>query len=89
MMKQFTRALIARLIAACFVLYLLLDIVKAYLQGGPEAPSGTMLAVSIVLLGGGAVLMVLLSLSTWRREQRAQEEQSQAAPEDAAEDTED
>lgn len=82
MISKCTRALIARLIAAGFVLYLLLDILKAYFQGGTEAPSGTMVAVSAVILGGGAILLVLLSLSTWRRERNAEAEQAPAEPED-------
>ena len=60
-----------RMIASAFVLYLLWGIVQNYIQGGPDAPSLTLLIVSIVLLGGGAAFVAITSYRTWKRAKAA------------------
>ena len=60
-----------RMIASAFVFYLLWGIVQNYIQGGPDAPSLTLLIVSIVLLGGGAAFVAVTSYRTWKRAKAA------------------
>ena len=61
------RVLIFRLIAMGAVLYWLFGIVKAYIAGGPEAPSLTLLIIAIVVMGGGAALVGVLTYQNWKR----------------------
>lgn len=71
------QALIFRLIASGLVLYWLLQIVRDYMAGGPEAPSTLLLVIACVFMGGGAVLIALLSIRTWKKakeEQKNEEE---------------
>lgn len=58
---------IFRLAAVAVVLYWLYEIVTAYLAGGPDAPSLTLLLVAIAVLGGGGLAVVLLTLKSWKR----------------------
>ena len=44
-----------RVIAAGFVFYSLWEIISAFLKGGEDAPSLTLLLLAIAVLGGGAV----------------------------------
>lgn len=59
-----------RLLAILLILYYLYDTVSGYLAGGPEAPSLTLLILTVVLFGGGAVL---LSVQSWKEYKRGQE----------------
>ena len=61
------QALTFRLIAVALVLYWLFGIVKAYFEGGPEAPSLLLLVIAIVVMGGGAALVGLLAYKTWKK----------------------
>ena len=67
--QKFNQALMFRIVAIGFVLYLLFQTVTGYFKGGPEAPSLTLLLVSIVVLGGGAVLIGWLTWKAWKAEQ--------------------
>ena len=60
-----------RLIASAFVLYLLWGVIRGYIEGGPEAPSLTLLIVSIVLLGGGAIAVAITAYRTWKKAKAA------------------
>ena len=60
-----------RLIASAFVLYLLWGVIQGYIEGGPEAPSLTLLIVSIVLLGGGAIAVAITAYRTWKKAKAA------------------
>lgn len=60
-----------RLIASAFVLYLLWGVIQGYIKGGPEAPSLTLLIVSIVLLGGGAIAVAITAYRTWKKAREA------------------
>ena len=62
-----SRAAMFRLVAIGVVLYWLFGIVKAYLEGGPDAPSLTLLLVAIVLMGGGAALVGWLTWKNWKK----------------------
>lgn len=61
------QALIFRLIASGLVLYWLLQIVRDYIAGGSEAPSLLLLIIACVFMGGGAVLIALLSIRNWKK----------------------
>lgn len=67
-----------RVLAAGYILYLVYQTVEMYIKG--EAESGIWLLIaSIVLLGGGAVYILISSFISWRKEkaelaQKAQEE---------------
>jgi len=67
--QKFNQALMFRIVAIGFVLYLLFQNVTGYLKGGPDAPSLTLLLVSVVVLGGGAVLIAWLTWKAWKAEQ--------------------
>ena len=56
-----------RLLAIGYVTYLCINMVKLYHEGGPEAPSLTMLILGLVVLGGGALFLSLLSYKEWKR----------------------
>ena len=55
-----------RLIAVGYIAYLCMNIVKLYIEGGPEAPSVTALVLGILFLGGGAVFLGVLTYKEWK-----------------------
>lgn len=57
---------IFRLIAVGYIAYLCMNIVKLYIEGGPEAPSVTALVLGILFLGGGAVFLGVLTYKEWK-----------------------
>lgn len=77
-----TRALLFRLIAAGFVLHLLGDTVLAYFRGGEQAPTPALLAVSCVVLGGGAVAILVIAFKTWKLEKNKAQSQEDELPEE-------
>ena len=79
--QKFNQALMFRIVAIGFVLYLLFQNVTGYLKGGPDAPSLTLLLVSIVVLGGGAVLIGWLTWKSWKAEKALAELQAEEAEE--------
>lgn len=62
------QALIFRLAGAGLVLYWLFGIVKAFFEGGPEAPSLLLLIVAIAVMGGGAVIVALIAFKAWKKD---------------------
>ena len=63
-----------RALAVGYMLYCLWQIVKMYMEGGEEAPSIWLLLLGIVVLGGGAVwiaVMTFLKLKQLKEEERA------------------
>ena len=64
-------ALMFRVLGIGVVLYWLYGLVSAYFKGGPDAPSLTVLLVGIVLLGGGAIVVSILTWKAWKIEQAA------------------
>lgn len=56
-----------RVLAVGYVAYLCVQMVKTYTAGGPDAPSLPMLIGGLVLLGGGAVILAVLSYREWKR----------------------
>ena len=76
---NFDRALIFRLVAIGVVLYWLMQTVVGYIKGGPDAPSLTLLIVSILVLGGGAVLTAVLTWKAWKAEKTLAELEAEEA----------
>ena len=56
-----------RLLAIGYVAYLGVNIVKLYIEGGPDAPSLTALILAMIFLGGGAVFLGILTYREWKR----------------------
>ena len=65
--------LIFRLLAVGYVGYLCVQMVQTYLQGGPDAPSLTMLITGIAVLGGGAIFLAVLTYKEYKRNKIAYE----------------
>jgi len=55
-----------RLLAVGYIAYLAVNIVKLYLEGGPEAPSLAAMILGVVLLGGGAVFLAVLAYREYK-----------------------
>ena len=68
-----TRLVTVRLLAIGFILYYLLDIVRGFLAGGPDAPSALLLILSILFLGGGSVW---IAWATWKEYKRIKAEEA-------------
>ena len=56
-----------RLLAIGYIAYLCANIIKLYAEGGPEAPSLTALIIGIVVLGGGAAFLAILTYKEWKQ----------------------
>lgn len=63
-------AVMFRVLAVGYVLYLCIQMIQTYTQGGPDAPSLGMLIVGVVLLGGGAAFLGILSFQEWKRNKK-------------------
>lgn len=56
-----------RLLAVAYVGYLCIQMIKTYTAGGPDAPSLPMLIGGLVLLGGGAIFLAVISYLEWKK----------------------
>ena len=56
-----------RLLAIGYISYLCINIIKLYMAGGPDAPSLTALVLGIVVLGGGAAFLAVLTYKEWKQ----------------------
>ena len=84
-----------RVLAVGYVAYLCIEMIKTYTAGGPDAPSLPMLIGGLVLLGGGALFLAVLSYKEYKAgkakydaymaELRAEAEAKRAAEEAADE----
>lgn len=63
-------AVMFRVLAIGYVAYLCIQMIQAYTQGGSDAPSLGMLIAGIVLLGGGAAFLAILSYQEWKRNKK-------------------
>lgn len=61
------QTMVFRLAAVVLVLYWLFGIVKAYFEGGADAPSLLLLVIAVVVMGGGSVFVALLTWKNWKR----------------------
>ena len=66
------RTLVFRGLAVGIVLYWLGDIILGFFRGGPDAPSLTLLLLSVAVLGGGAVFV---AVSTWKLWKKSKEDE--------------
>lgn len=84
-----------RVLAIGYVSYMCINMIKLYIEGGPDAPSLTGLIAGVALLGGGALFLAFISYKEWKRskveydaymaELRAEAEAMRAAEEAAEE----
>lgn len=84
-----------RILAIGYLTYLCVDLIKLYNAGVPDAPSLPLLIGGLVVLGGGALFLGIISYKEWNRskaeydaymaELRAEAEAKRAAEEAAAE----
>ena len=79
------RALGFRVVAILVVLYWMMQTVVGYIKGGPEAPTLGVLIASVVVLGGGAVLVGVMAWKAWKAELRLAELEAEEAAEAPAE----
>jgi len=61
-----------RVLAIGYVLWILKDLVKAYIAGGEEAPSLPLLIGAILVLGAGCVVVGIMSYKQWKQMKEAQ-----------------
>lgn len=55
-----------RVLAVAYVGYLCIQMVKTYTEGGPDAPSLPMLIGGLALLGGGALILAILTYKEYK-----------------------
>lgn len=56
-----------RVLAIGYVGYMCINIIKLYLEGGPEAPSLGGLIGGVALLGGGCIFLAIITYREWKR----------------------
>ena len=56
-----------RVLAAGYLLWMLKDLIKMYIEGGPEAPSLMLIIIAGVLFVGGAALILWMSYKQYKR----------------------
>ena len=61
-----------RVLAIGYVLWILKDLVAAYIAGGEEAPSLPLLIGAILVLGAGCVVVGIMSYKQWKQMKEAQ-----------------
>lgn len=80
-----------RILAVGYLIYCLWSIIKMYMEGGEDAPSLWLLILAIVVLGGGAVFIAVVTIQKIKQlkdEERARldEEDALLAAQEEAED---
>ena len=55
-----------RLLAVGYVAYLCIQMVQLYLEGGPDAPSLPLLIGGVLLLGGGAAFLAIMTYKEYK-----------------------
>ena len=55
-----------RILAVGYVIWILKDLVVAYMAGGEDAPSLGMLITTIVVFGAGIAFIVVSSIKQWK-----------------------
>ena len=67
-----------RIVAVGYVLYTVWRTIKLYMEGGEGAPELWMLCLSTVLLGGGAIVLAVISFKSWRKAKDQQQAEAEA-----------
>ena len=67
-------ALTFRILAIGVILYILADLVLAFVRGGEGAPSLTFILVAAAILGGGAVFVGVLTWKAWKKDTEQKDE---------------
>ena len=67
------RTLIFRLFAIGLLIFFLADTIIKYVRGGDSAPSTVLLLLSILVLGGGIIVIGILTWREWKRMKQEQE----------------
>ncbi|MGN0979154.1 MAG: hypothetical protein ACI4PT_02380 [Candidatus Avoscillospira sp.] len=68
-----------RMAAIFVVLYMLYQVVRDYIKGGPDAPSVFLLILAIVVLGGGSIGLAITSYKLWKDETKKEPEEEPEA----------
>lgn len=63
-----------RLLAIAYVGYLVIQMIKLYIEGGPDAPSLPMLIIGAGLLSAGVIWLAIISYKEWKRNKPIYEE---------------
>ena len=66
-----TTMILFRALAVGYVLWMLKDVIKAYIAGGPEAPSTLLVVVATVVLGAGCIWIGFASYRQWKEMKKA------------------
>ena len=61
-----SKVVMFRLLAVGYVAYLCIQMIKMYLEGGPDAPSLGMLIGGVALLGGGAAFLAVMTYKEYK-----------------------
>ena len=69
-----TTMILFRVLAIGYVIWMLKDVVKAYFAGGPDAPSGLLVLVAVLVLGGGCVWIGIMSYKQYKQMKEAERE---------------
>lgn len=67
-----TTMILFRVLAIGYVIWMLKDVVKAYFAGGPDAPSGLLVLVAVLVLGGGCVWIGIMSYKQYKQMKEAE-----------------
>lgn len=62
-----TTMILFRALAIGYLVWILKDLVVAYRAGGEEAPSLTLLLVTLIVFGAGIIFIVVSSIMQWKR----------------------
>ena len=71
-------ALTFRILAIGIILYILADLWLAFVKGGEGAPGLTFIAAATAILGGGAVLVAILTWKAWKKDTEDKENKEDA-----------
>ena len=80
-----TTMILFRALAVGYVLWMLKDVIKAYIAGGPEAPSTLLVVVATVVLGAGCIWIGFASYRQWKEMKKARWEYNEEMARQVAE----
>ena len=80
-----TTMILFRALAVGYVLWMLKDVIKAYIAGGPEAPSTLLVVVATVVLGAGCIWIGFATYRQWKEMKKARWEYNEEMARQVAE----